>query len=118
MPLDAEWRAAALAAHRARRTDDDEAVARTIVTLTDAERRALPARLRLLGADDATILWQAAKAERDDAVSAAAATLADATARGLAGDDLAAAIATRSSAVAAARQTWAVRKAALISGEG
>lgn len=52
---------------------DDRATAALIATLSPAEQAALPSRLRALTADERTVAWNAAKAERDAAIAAATA---------------------------------------------
>lgn len=49
----------------------DDAKRELVLSLTPEERGALPARLRALAADKATIAWNEAKAERDAALEAA-----------------------------------------------
>lgn len=75
------------------------ALAAEIASLTDAERAALPSRLRALNADDRTKAWGQAKAERDAALAAAWA---------IEDPD------ERAAAVAAAKEAWAAAKADLL----
>lgn len=78
-----------------------------VESLTDAERSALPGRLRRLVASPVVNAWAEAKAERDAAIEGARAALAtgEIDAEGAA------------AAIDLARETWRARKAEL-SGEG
>lgn len=84
------------------------ALAAEIASLTDAERAALPSRLRALNADDRTKAWGAAKAERDAALAAAWAKDDETGAYLIPDPD------ERAAAVAAAKEAWAATKADLL----
>jgi len=77
----------------------DAALAAAIAELADEERARLPSRLRALIADDHTMAWNAAKAERDAAYEAAWAI-----------EDLD----DRAAALEAAKTAWTERKAELL----
>lgn len=72
-----------------------------VAGLTEEERAALPSRLRALTVDDRTKAWQAAKATRDAALTAA---------RDIEDPD------ARDEALTAARDAWATAKAELAEG--
>lgn len=108
----------ATAAFLAGLTDQERGQRELVLTLADQERAALPSRLRRLASDEQTLVWNAAKAERDAAIEAA--TVARDTALEAAGDDTAAvelAVTAYAAAVAAAKDTWQAAKAEL-QGEG
>lgn len=99
-------------------SDEERAQRDVVLSLSDEERGALPARLRRLVADERALAWGAAKARRDAALDAAAAERDQAIAA--AGDDTDAAEAAGvayAELVAAARDEWAAAKAELGAGD-
>jgi hypothetical protein len=85
-----------------------------VLSLAPSEQAALPSRLRRLAADEETLAWNAAKAERDAALEAAWARV-DPEDPG--SDYVIADPDERAATVAAAKDAWRDRKAEL-KGEG
>lgn len=88
---------------------DDRATAALVASLSPAEQAALPSRLRALTADERTLAWNTAKAERDAAIDAATALVdPEDPESGYAMDDPL----ERHDAVTAAKDAWSAFKLA------
>lgn len=86
----------------------DERKRELVQSLTVEERAALPSHLRALAADDATVAWNQAKAERDAALEAAYARVDPSDPES---DYVIDEPEERAAAAAAAKATWAEFKA-------
>ncbi len=100
----------ATAAFLASLSDEQRSQRELVLSLSPEEQAALPSRLRRLVADEETLAWNAAKADRDAAIEAATARVdADDPESGYVIEDPD----ERAAAVAAARDAWAAAKAEL-----
>lgn len=100
----------ATAAFLATLTPEDRGKRELVLSLSEAEQAALPSRLRALTADERTIAWNAAKAERDAAIATATALVDPEDPES---DYLIADPKERWAKVAVAKDAWAARKAEL-----
>lgn len=82
-----------------------------VLELSPEERATLPSRMRALAADEHTLAWSQAKADRDAAIDAALARVNPADPDS---DYVIADAETRAAAIVEAREAWAARKGELL----